>query len=351
MARVLHIALAKPAHRYAQEEVGRFIAGVYPPAFRASFDIEEVFKNSQVRERRFVLPLEDLPKLGSAAERNRLFLSKGLELCQDAVRQCLSILKLSPAEIDALFFISSTGFAVPSPETYLIQSLDLSPAVHRIPIVGWGCTGGVAGLQAALRFARGNPRAKILLLNLETCSLAFQPDDVSAKSVVANAIFNDGATAALIAGREADIKPESHLELIEAHSHLFPNSSHLMGWDQLPSGLQVVLSPEIPTLAKRESKAFVNALLEKAKLPLSELRFWLLHPGGAKVLQSMQESLELGPQAMEASWENLRRNGNMSSCSVLAGLKALLETPAAQGPGLACAFGPGFACEGILFSK
>lgn len=351
MARLTHISLAKAAHRYTQTEICDFMAKIYPAEFQNKFNIAEVFQNSLVDERSFILPFEKILSLGNAVERNRLYLEKGVELAKAAIAACLAESALSADEIDTLIFVSSTGFAVPSLETYWMDDLGFSPSLQRIPVVGWGCTGGVAGLQTALKFAQADAQSKILLVNLETCSLAFQAQDHSPKSVVANAIFNDACTASLIMGRNVELPLAHSMNLLERHSRLFPNSSHLMGWKQLDSGLEVILSPEIPSLARNESRSFVNELLEKSSFSLGEIKLWMLHPGGAKILQALQQALELSPEAMQVSWDNLKRNGNMSSCSILAGLKTILEDASSKGYGLACAFGPGFACEGLLFSK
>ncbi len=351
MAQLTHISLSKAPFQYSQTEICASLEKIYPKDFKSSFKISDVFQNSLVSERNFILPFEKVLNLGNAVERNQHYATLGLELAQKAAQDCLNEAKIPANEIETVIFVSSTGFAVPSLETYLMQNLGFSPQAQRIPIVGWGCTGGIAGLQLAMKLAKNNPLAKILLINLETCSLAFQRQDVSVKSVIANAIFNDGATASLILGDEVPYPSEKSLHLLESYSHLFPQSSHLMGWEQLPTGLQVILSPEIPQLAKKESLSFLNHLLEKSTLSLADIHLWMLHPGGAKILHALQDALELNSQSMQFSWDNLKENGNMSSCSVIAGLKNILENPEAKGFGFSCAFGPGFACEGLVFSK
>lgn len=349
MAYLHSIGFALPPFQYSQRTVYETLVRYYPESFRSKFDILEVFKNSQVQNRFFIVSLEELDKLGNFIERNQLYLERGIELCTKAIQDCLDKANISASEIDTLLMVSSTGFVVPSLETHLIHSLGFSPQIQRIPIVGWGCTGGVAGLNSAMQLAQGNPHAKILLVNLELCSLAFQAQDLSSKSVIANAIFNDGASASLIVGK--NIIQTGSLELIDSHRHLFAKTSHLMGWEQLASGLQVILSPEIPSLAYQESKSFVSSLINKHSFTSKDIRLWLFHPGGAKILQALQKALELSPEAMALSWSNLKQYGNMSSCSIFAGLQSVLKNPDLKGPGVLCAFGPGFACEGLLFSK
>lgn len=351
MAQLKHISLSKAPFQYSQTEICASLKKIYPPSFKEAFSISDVFENSLVKQRSFILPFDKILNLGDAVERHRYFSSLGLELAQKAVQDCLSEAKIEASDIDTVIFVSSTGFSVPSLETYFMQNLGFSPQAQRIPVVGWGCTGGIAGLQLAMKLAKNNPLSKILLINLETCSLAFQRQDLSVKSVIANAIFNDGATASLIFGDDVESSSDQSIRLLQSYSHLYPQSSHLMGWEQLPSGLQVILSPEIPLLAKKESRSFLNHLLDKTALTLADIQIWMLHPGGAKVLQALQEALELSPQSMQLSWDNLKENGNMSSCSVIAGLKNILLNPEFQGHGFSCAFGPGFACEGLVFSK
>lgn len=348
MAFLQSIESLNAPHVYPQEEVLHSLSKFYSEDFKEKFSLPEVFKNSQVENRFFAIPLEKLSTLGSFVERNQLYLEKGIELSKRAIQGCLKKAQISPQEIDTVIFVSSTGFVVPSLETHLIHSLEISPSVQRIPVVGWGCTGGIAGLRLAKNLADGKQDSKILLVNLELCSFAFQESDQTAKSVIANAIFNDGVSATLVVSKKPS---HASLELLETQSHLFQNTSHLMGWKQLPSGLEVILSPEIPELAHRESRSFIQTLLEKSSLSLKDISLWMLHPGGAKILQAFERALELSPEWMELSWKNLKQNGNISSCSVLFGLQKILENDSLHGYGITCAFGPGFTCEGLLFSK
>ncbi len=351
MAFISSIALAPPPFTYTQAEVYQVLVQYYPENFRKKFDIQEIFKNSQVQNRSFIVSLPELAKLGSFEERNKLYLERGAELSQHAIQDCLQQSKTKASEIDTILMVSSTGFVVPSLETHLIHSVGFSPQVQRIPIVGWGCTGGVAGLNTALSLAKGNPKSKIMLINLELCSLAFQEKDLSPKSVIANAIFNDGACAALIVGKDVLEKPNDSIEILGSHRHLFPKTFHFMGWEQLPSGLQVILSPEIPELIRKESLSFFTSWLESKKLSWEDIKLWLFHPGGAKILQALTESLNLSEEESELSWKNLRENGNISSCSIMYGLQKILKNNSLQGLGLASAFGPGFTAEALLFKK
>ncbi len=347
MSFIVHATTALPAYSYSQEEVCAFFRNAPQRFQKRDSEIEAIFQNAQVQTRYFVSPLNHFRELGSFAERNQVYFEEGLKLCLKAAQECLNQSKVSPDEVSGLIFVSTTGFTVPSLDAYLIQELGLPASTRRTPIFGWGCTGGVQGLTKAFEYTQAYPNEKVLLLNLELCSLAYQISDTSPKGLVGGAIFNDGATAVLIEGEKTS--PRGKLKICAARSHLFPQTYSHMGWKQLDSGLEVILGPEIPSLVQEKAHEFISQLLRSFQLSPGDLSFVLCHPGGAKILKAFQEVLKLSDQKMQISWEILRQYGNMSSCSVIFELQKLLEEKPERGEfGVMSAFGPGFSAEGLV---
>jgi alkylresorcinol/alkylpyrone synthase len=165
---------------------------------------------------------------------------------------------------------------------------------------------------------------------------------------VATALFADGAAAVLVVGDEVDL---SGPEILATGSHLFPDSYRIMGWDFLDDGMQLVLSPKLPSVVKQALPALIDRFLEGQRLQRSDLVHYVTHPGGAKVLDAYWESLSLAQEELEFSAEVLRRHGNISSVTVLVILEKWLNSPRARRPGhgLLSAFGPGFSAELVLF--
>jgi len=347
MSFILHASKALPPYSYSQEEVCQFFQNAPQKFPKNDSEIEAIFENAQVQTRYFVFPLNRFHELGSFTQRNQIYFEEGLKLSLKVARECLSETHTSPEQVTGLIFVSTTGFTVPSLDAYLIQELKLPASTRRTPIFGWGCTGGVQGLAKAFEYTQAYPNEKVLLVNLELCSLAYQSSDISPKGLVGGAIFNDGATAVLVAGENTS--PTGKLKICAAKSHLFPQTYSHMGWKQRESGLEVILAPEIPSLVQEKANEFVSHLLQSFHLSPSHLNFVLCHPGGAKILKAFQEVLEFSDQKMQISWETLRQYGNMSSCSVIFELQKLLGQTSRQNEfGVMSAFGPGFSAEGLV---
>ena len=346
MPRVISVGTALPEWHYRQAEVAEVLRKVYRPLFEKNPELIRVFENSRVEDRYFVRPFEELMQLGTFVERNKIFAEAGYRLAERAVQECLAAAQLDPGAISGIVFVSTTGFSVPSLETTLINRLGFHPATRRWPIFGWGCTGGVAGLAQACAQTRADPRQRILLVAVELCSLAYQARDLTQKALIASAIFNDGAAAVLVAGDEATQPQSDGPQILAAKSHLYPATQEVMGWEQVETGLQVVLSPRIPELVRDDARRFLASLTAEAGKTIADLNGVLSHTGGARILQALEEVLGL---ELKLSWETLRKFGNLSSASILFTLKAAMQNrlPAKE-LGALVAFGPGFSAEGLL---
>lgn len=349
MGSIRSIGTALPTYHYSQTEMVQASKVIYRSVLKELDEIELIFKNAQVEHRYFILPIEKILKLGSFVERNRIFFEEGLKLAQKAVQNCLEKSQLSPTEIDSILFVSSTGFTTPPLDAYLMNHFQFSPSTKRCSVFGWGCLGGVAGLAKANEYVKAYPQERILLVNLELCSLAYQAEDRSMKSLIASVLFNDAATAVIVEGDEVASAKSFHPRLLKSRSFLFPNSYHLMGWEHQESGLQVVLSPEIPRIVRDHVKEFVDLFLEDHSLSIRDLKRILPHSGGAKILSALEKAIQSHPEQTALSWESLRDFGNVSSCSILFTLEKALQKKNLPGDfTLLLAFGPGFSAEGLM---
>jgi alkylresorcinol/alkylpyrone synthase len=252
--------------------------------------------------------------------------------------------------VDHIIFVSSTGVATPTIDAHLFNKHELSPHVRRTPIWGLGCLGGAVGLSRAMEYTIAFPDSIVLVVALEICSLAFQIDDLTPKGIIASALFSDGASAALVVGRESRLYALPGLELLDSHSTTYPDSLHVMGWEVVDEGFKVILSREIPQIVKANMKNGVVALLSRRGLSISHIRYFPTHPGGARVIAAYKEALALKPDALSQSEEVLRHHGNMSSPTVHFVLRRLLHEEKNPGTyGIISALGPGFSSELLLF--
>jgi alkylresorcinol/alkylpyrone synthase len=217
--------------------------------------------------------------------------------------------------------------------------------VRRLPITELGCHAGAAALVHAHDYLIGHPGANVLVVSVELPTLSFQGKDASIPNIVSTAIFGDGAAAALVTGGAAP-----GAEVLGTRSWIFPRSIDALGFDLREDGFHVVLGRELPTMLKSELGGIVDGLLGPAGLRRQDLTSFVLHPGGRRILEAIQDELGFAAEACAPSWDVLRDYGNLSSATVLFVLDEWLHRrrPPAGSHGLVAAFGPGFSTELLL---
>ena len=153
--------------------------------------------------------------------------------------------------------------------------------------------------------------------------------------------------AVVVAGEE---RTAAGPRVVASRSVFYPDTERVMGWDISEKGFQVVLSPEVPEMVRRYLRRDVDAFLADHGLERSEIGSWVAHPGGPKVLEAMQDALEVSEEELEVTWRGLREVGNLSSVSVLLALGVTMKEkrPPPGTPGLLFAMGPGFCSELVL---
>ena len=243
-------------------------------------------------------------------------------------------------DIGLIIGVSCTGVVLPSLDAELIPVLELAPTVGRLPITELGCGGGVAGLARAVDYLRAYPERAVLLFAVELPSLTFQPDDHSLDNLVAAMVFGDGAGAVLLRGGDAP-----HGFVIEhCGTALIPGGAGSLGYELRDGGLRVVLSRELPQVVEAHLRHAVDAFLAEAGLSLSDIDLVAAHPGGPRIFEAIERSLELPPDALAASRRVFGDFANASSAGIFFVLDALQKS-AASGRALAIAFGPGLSIE------
>jgi alkylresorcinol/alkylpyrone synthase len=334
--RLLGLATALPPFRYTQTEV-RAAAGRLFDRDSAGLDrLLPVFDHAGIEARHSCVPIDWYMAPHGWVERSALFREHAVELLCRATFACLERAGLGLADIDAVVAVSTTGVATPSLDALVIERLKLPRGVRRLPIFGLGCAGGVIGLSRAVDLARAHPGSRVLYLVVELCALTFRHGDNTKSNVVAAALFGDGAAAALIS--TAGDGPRFGA----AAEHSFPDSLDVMGWRVKEDGLGVLFSRDIPALIRSEFQPFLDAFLADNDLAAADLAGTICHPGGAKVIDALEESFRLAPGGMALAREVLRDHGNMSAATVLFVLERTLAR-AIPGRYLMSALGPGFS--------
>jgi alkylresorcinol/alkylpyrone synthase len=190
-----------------------------------------------------------------------------------------------------------------------------------------------------------------VLLSVELCSLTMQRNDDSTANLVATGLFGDGAAAVVAVGKDrvSEVARVSGPDVIDSRSHLYPDSQRTMGWDVTGTGLKIVLNADVPHLVRRYLGEDVRAFLAAHDLAIEDVSTWVSHPGGPKIIEAIDEALQLPADALELTWRSLAGVGNLSSSSVLHVLSDTLhKQPPAGTPGVLMAMGPGFCSELVL---
>lgn len=161
--------------------------------------------------------------------------------------------------------------------------MPFSEYVKRIPIWGLGCAGGASGLSRAFEFCLAYPKAKVLVLCVELCSLTFQPNDYTKSNLIGASLFADGVACALVCGDEVEVSSsEPRPNFVATAAKTMDNSEDVMGWNMKNDGLHVVFSKSIPSIIEKWLEPFVTEFLTEYQLSAEQIDHFIAHPGGKK---------------------------------------------------------------------
>lgn len=358
MPKILSISTHNPPFEYEQGETLALARQLFSHSFDDIDRLLQVFQNGQIERRFLSAPLSWFGEKHGLKEKNARYIELATELGIRCVQDCLTSQEylLTPIpcqEIDAIFFISSSGMSTPSMEARIMNRLPFRGQTKRIPIWGLGCAGGAAGLSRAYDYCLAYPKAKVIVLSIELCSLTFLPNDHSKSNLIGSSLFADGAACALVVGD--DYHPEvvqrkaTIPQILGVQSNLVPGSEDVMGWNVIDEGLQVVFSKDIPSIVLKWFKPTIDNFLQDYGLKSSSIQHFIAHPGGKKVLEAYLKALHFSESMVQVPLKILRHYGNMSSATVLFVLDQFMnaEIPSTE-YGLVTALGPGFSSELLL---
>jgi len=354
--RVLSIGTATPRGRLTQGRTSDFGRAMAPSSVPEGV-IEGLYRRTKIDRRGSVLIdpatgaqtfyAQDADGRGpGTAARMAVYAREAASLACEAGAGAIARAKMSAASITHVVTVSCTGFESPGVDQMLVRSLGLRASVGRTHIGFMGCHGALNGLAVARALAATDANAVVLLCCVELCSLHMHYGD-RMDQLIANALFADGAGAAIVARSERAECPEVRA----CRSWLAPDSADLMSWRIGDHGFEMSLSPQVPARLAAVVPGWMDAVLESCDPPLrrADVAGWAIHPGGAKIVEAVGEALGLGGDTTADSLAVLREHGNMSSPTVLFILDRMMQAGRAR-PWVAMAFGPGLAAEAVVFA-
>lgn len=358
-------------HQYYSQEVLATALRKFCMAMDLDFDLDTIdrfFTNVTIEGRYFALPLDSFYDMPGTEATFRAIIEASINLSEGNVRRLLEKTNLDPQEISQLTSVTLTA-AVPSIDARLMNRIPFSPHLKRFPLFGFGCLGGAAGVARVADYLEGHPKEAAILFSVELASALWQgslqldlqsmikglPENPSLysdiiSSIVTAALFGDGSAALLMVGRDHPLAQPGLPRVIDSRSSWLPNTVHLMGMDMIDNGFRNILRPQVGDYVKVGLRQAIDPILEAHNLSVDKISRWIVHPGGPKVLNAVEEELGLNDQALHLSRETLAHVGNLSSATVLYMLNETLygEQPPAGTYGLLIGMGPGFSQEVIL---
>lgn len=350
--RIASAASAFPKYYYSQKQLLQRLQDYWGEELKNPLLLARLHRNVTVDGRYLAIPAERYLEIKTWGEANDIWIKVAQELGEQSLCRALNNAGLSPQDLGCLLFTTVTGVASPSIDGMLINRMGLPANIRRTPIFGLGCVAGAAGIARAADYVRAYPKQAAALVSVELCSLTLQREDLSVANLISSGLFADGSAAVIVTGAEFELPSgaDSGPEIVATRSIFYPDTEEMMGWNISEKGFRIILSTEVPTLIREKLGHDVDAFLADYGHERSDIKSFVLHTGGPKVLQASAAALGLNNGELDASWDCLRKVGNLSSASVLVVLEDVMKNrrPEPGTLGILAAMGPGFCSELVL---
>jgi len=305
----------------------------------------KIFENAAVDRRYSIMDAEEVFLKTSFEEKNDIYVRECIKLAEASLTKALNKASLKPDDIDYIITVSCTGIMIPSLDAYLINRLNMKQDIVRLPVTEMGCAAGISGILYAKNFLKANPNKRAAVIAVESPTATFQLDDYSMVNIVSAAIFGDGCASVILSSYEEEEGPEI---LDEAMYHFY-KAEHMMGFKLRNSGLQMVLDQSVPQTIADHFPNIIHPFLEDNGLSIQDIDHLVFHPGGKKIVQTVEDLFGALGKNIDDTKEVLRLYGNMSSATVLYVLERFMDRKVKAGDyGLMLSFGPGFSAQRIL---
>ena len=348
MSQIHIVAAAKQLPKYSREtkDIIPFVSlWLADQDKRFQRKVVKIFEGAAVDKRYSIMDPEEVFTATSFEDKNRIYVREVKELGTKVLQNALSKSKWEANSIDFLITVSCTGIMIPSLDAYLINSMGLRQDVVRLPVTEMGCAAGISGLIYAQNFLKAHPGKRAAVVAVESPTATFQLNDYSMANMVSAAIFGDGAACVLLSSEEGAKGPK----VVGSEMYHFKDTTHLMGFDLTNFGLKMILDPDVPQAISAHFPDIVHPFLERHGTEIAKVDHLVFHPGGKKIVQTVEELFGKLGKNIDDTREILRLYGNMSSATVLYVLERFMEKDIPAGEqGLLLSFGPGFSAQRVL---
>lgn len=312
-----------------------------------------------LRQSFYTPPTETAPYGPTTAQRMEVYAQHAGPLISKTSRLAIDRAGIAPSRITHLVTVSCTGFVAPGLDHALIQSLGLSGTVQRVHVGFMGCHAMVNGLRVAQAICQADGDAVALVSSVELCSIHQQYSE-DPEQIVANSLFSDGSASAIVVPyRQALAMPQvdPSWRMVSSLSLKVPDSADLMTWKIGDHGFQMTLSSQVPKRIEEELREPLETWLGTLGVSTKEIKQWVVHPGGPRILDAVEGAIGLGSESLSASRETLANYGNMSSPTIVFIMEEILRRCESEGSSrerglwLLLGFGPGLHAEAMLLER
>lgn len=354
MSKILSIGTAVPAYCHRQMDILQFMQTVYSASEVEKRKLRFLYQQSGINQRYSVLPdysrqvqdwkfypqTENLEPFPSLEQRMALYNKQAPQLSVDAIRNCLHNVT-HPDEITHLITVSCTGMSAPGLDLQIMDLMEFGKNIFRTSLNFMGCYAAIHALKLANALCVAEPKAQILIVCTELCTLHFQRE-ATVDNITSSLLFGDGCAAALVC---ADDSVKEGIHISGFHSEIIPKGKRDMAWELSSSGFLMTLSGYVPELIEEDFFGVVTRALNKSGLQVADIDDWCIHPGGKRILQAIEKSVGISKKNLCYSYQILDQYGNMSSATILFVLKEMMYNKQKGKNIFASAFGPGLTLE------
>ncbi len=344
--RIAQVAKQLPPHSRETRDILPFVelwlAG-QEERFRRK--VIKIFEGAAVDKRYSIMDPEEVFTATSFEAKNNIYVREVKRLGTEVLGKALKGAAWEAGSLDYIITVSCTGIMIPSLDAYLINTMGLRQDIVRLPVTEMGCAAGISALIYARNFLRSSPGKRAAVVAVESPTATFQLHDYSMANMVSAAIFGDGAACVLLSSEQGGTGPK----ILAGEMYHFRDTTHLMGFDLTDSGLKMILDPEVPQAISQHFPDIVHPFLERHGTSIAAVDHLVFHPGGKKIVQTVEQLFGKLGKNIDDTREILRLYGNMSSVTVLYVLERFLKKEIPVGEqGLMLSFGPGFSAQRIL---